>query len=99
MSRLSKTGSDVAEIGPEFRLTIAAVKKLAFDLLTELEHMRPSPNLDAGIDIRDEVLRYEVELIRCALRLTGNHQGRAAIILGAKLTTLNSKIKRYKIRP
>ena len=36
---------------------------------------------------------------RQALRQTGGHQTRAARILGVNVTTLSSKIKRYRIDP
>ena len=45
----------------------------------------------------EEVERFEIELIQSALRRTGGHQKRAAKLLGIQHTTLNSKIKRYRI--
>jgi DNA-binding NtrC family response regulator len=56
-------------------------------------------DLARGISFYDEVSRFEVELIRRALELTGGHQSRAARLLGMNNTTLNSKIKSYNIRP
>ena len=78
---------------------ISAMKDLAQTLMVELEGVAISPSLDLhdGIHIRDEVLRYEIDLIRAALRMTQNHQRRAAEMLGIKATTLNSKIKKYKL--
>ncbi|MBI1763186.1 MAG: sigma-54-dependent Fis family transcriptional regulator [Acidobacteria bacterium] len=52
-----------------------------------------------GISFYDEVSRFEVELIRRALELTGGHQSKAAKLLGMNNTTLNSKIKVYNIKP
>jgi DNA-binding NtrC family response regulator len=100
MQRLTTTYADGAAMGPELGIKIAAVKDLAFELLTQLDGMKqpPSMNLKDGINIRDELLRYEIELIRMALRVTSNHQRRAATILGVNATTLNSKIKRYNIK-
>jgi len=46
---------------------------------------------------RDEVQRFEIELINSALSRCHGNQTQAAQILGVKLTTLNSKIKRFKI--
>jgi DNA-binding NtrC family response regulator len=43
------------------------------------------------------VQRFEVDLICSALTRTAGNQTRAARLLGVNLTTLNSKIKRYKI--
>jgi len=78
---------------------MAVVKDLAHSLMTELEGVAviPALNLSRGIVIRDEVMRYEIDLIRAALMVTRNHQRRAAQLLGIKATTLNSKIKKYKI--
>jgi len=75
------------------------MRDLAHTLMTELDGVTqpPSLNLMEGISIRDEVLRYEIDLIRAALRMTQNHQRHAAEILGIKATTLNSKIKKHKI--
>lgn len=75
------------------------MKNLTHTLMAELEGVAPVPalDLDVGIRMRDEVARYEMDLIRAALQLTRNHQGRAARMLGIKATTLNSKIKKYKL--
>lgn len=51
-----------------------------------------------GISFYEEVSRFEIELIRRALEVTGGHQTRAAKLLGMNNTTLNSKIKSYNIR-
>jgi DNA-binding NtrC family response regulator len=51
-----------------------------------------------GIAFYDEVSRFEIELIRRALEITGGHQSRAAKLLGMNNTTLNSKIKVYNIK-
>jgi DNA-binding NtrC family response regulator len=56
-------------------------------------------DLSRGISFYDEVSRFEVELIRRALELTGGHQSKAAKLLGMNNTTLNSKIKVYNIKP
>jgi transcriptional regulator with GAF, ATPase, and Fis domain len=50
-----------------------------------------------GIDLQAEVRRFETELIRSALMLTSGCQRQAARLLGTKVTTLNTKIKRYGI--
>ena len=55
-------------------------------------------DLTHGISFYDEVSRFEIELIRQALDLTGGHQSRAAKLLGLNNTTLNSKIKSYNIK-
>jgi DNA-binding NtrC family response regulator len=44
-----------------------------------------------------ELQRFESNMIRCALIRTMGKQNKAARLLGMKVTTLNTKIKRYKI--
>jgi DNA-binding NtrC family response regulator len=50
-----------------------------------------------GIDFYEEVTQFETGLIKMALEQTGGNQARAAELLRIKPTTLNSKIKLYKI--
>lgn len=78
---------------------LTTLRELATTLLSEVEEIARARSLDIrhGINIHDEVRRYEAELIRRALKLTGGHQSRAARLLGLKKTTLHSKIKRYKL--
>jgi len=47
------------------------------------------------INLPQEVLDYEISLIRNALVRTGGRQNQAAEELGLKATTLNEKIKRF----
>jgi DNA-binding NtrC family response regulator len=63
------------------------------------EQARNAKPLDfvRGIDFYDEVTRFETGLIKMALERTGGNQARAAQLLRIKPTTLNSKIKLYKI--
>jgi len=78
---------------------ISYLKILALSLLREIAS---AENTDTGlgsdtIDLQAEVRRFEAELIRSALIETGGRQRQAARLLGTKVTTLNTKIKRYKI--
>jgi transcriptional regulator with PAS, ATPase and Fis domain len=88
---------------PDRALTnrLDTLREVALTLLREVESLRvsqqPTPNRD--VKLYDEVQRFESELIRSALVRTGGNQSRAAELLGVKLTTLNTKIKRYKIMP
>ena len=86
--------------GPElFDSRINCLKILALSLLREIasvEEVGPGEGNDS-IDLHAEVQRFEEELIRSALIQTGGRQRRAARLLGTKITTLNTKIKRYKI--
>jgi transcriptional regulator with GAF, ATPase, and Fis domain len=75
------------------------LREVALTLLREVESLRVSqqPNTKQSVKLYDEVQRFETELIRSALVRTGGNQTRAAQLLGVKLTTLNTKVKRYKI--
>lgn len=50
-----------------------------------------------ALNLSEQVQRFEAELIRSALIKTGGRQRRAARLLGVKVTTLHTKIKRYRI--
>ena len=79
---------------------IAALKVLAMTLLTEIESLETRINTsDSPLNLQEEVHRFEAALIRVALTKTGGRQRRAARLLGTKVTTLNTKIKRYGIVP
>jgi transcriptional regulator with PAS, ATPase and Fis domain len=77
------------------------LREVALALLREVESLRVSqqPTTKQNLRLYDEVQRFEAELIRSALGRTGGNQTRAAKLLGVKLTTLNTKVKRYKISP
>jgi DNA-binding NtrC family response regulator len=53
--------------------------------------------LKSGVDFFEEVRRFEMRLITRALELTGGNQSRAARMLGLGTTTLNYKVKAYKL--
>ena len=54
-------------------------------------------NISEGIDFFNELKQFEISLIKLALAQTSGHQARAAKLLNIKPTTLNTKIKQYKI--
>ena len=56
-------------------------------------------DIGRGINLRDEVERFESKLIKRALELTRWHQKRAARLLGLNTSTLHFKIKKYKLQP
>lgn len=62
------------------------------------QQMAMQIDLSRGISFYDEVNRFQIDLIRRALEITGGHQSRAAKLLGMNTTTLNSKIKYYRLR-
>ena len=78
---------------------IEMLKNVALNLLKEVQVLSTLEAADImqGIKFYDEVERFERELIMRALELTGGHQVRASRLLGLKVTTLNSKVKRYRI--
>jgi DNA-binding protein Fis len=54
-------------------------------------------DVKTGIDLYQEVRRFETRLIERALREAEGNQTRAARLLGLNKTTLHEKIKRYGI--
>ena len=64
---------------------------------TEESNKLRSLNIAEGVDFYDEVMRFEVNLIKLALERTGRNQAAAARLLHIKPTTLNFKIKLYGI--
>ncbi|HEY6186109.1 MAG TPA: helix-turn-helix domain-containing protein [Pyrinomonadaceae bacterium] len=96
----------------DFKLRLLAVKDLAGLLLDELNSAVGSDETTgagannyveklysgAGLDYYQELRQFEVELIKCALALTGGKQATAARLLGLKTTTLNTKIKQFNIQ-
>ena len=73
----------------------------ALQILDEVESLSISVPVDvrSGACFTDEVRQFKVGLIRAALGRTSGSQTQAARLLGLKPTTLNAKIKRYKISP
>jgi DNA-binding protein Fis len=75
------------------------LKEILSSILDQIEITRNvrSVSLRRGIDLYDEVRRFEIDLIESALEQTKGNQARAARLLGINQTTLNQKIKRYNI--
>ena len=86
------------------RNQLTALEYLASIMLREIESLKRAEegaqyevaNGD-GINLYDEVQNFEASLIRTALIRAKGVQKRAGELLGVKVTTLNVKIKRYKI--
>lgn len=86
------------EVAMDNRLN--TLREVALTLLREVESFRVSqPATKRSVRLHEEVRRFEIDLIRSALSRTSGNQTRAAQLLGVKITTLNTKIKRYKIEP
>lgn len=80
-------------------MSLKVLKDLTDALSGALEAMdsfRP-PDVRHGICFYDEVRRFEIDLIRNALKVTAGSQTRAAKLLHLNPTTLNTKIKAYNI--
>ena len=73
--------------------TVAASLSQAVEELEDFQ----LPPLSEQFDFYDEVRRFEIQLIRKALRTTRGSQVAAARLLRLRPTTLNAKIKSYGI--
>ena len=84
---------------PTLHSRLDDLRAMVRSLLTELESLRLPVELEPeeGLNLHDELKRYEIGLIREALDKADGSQTRAARMLGVKITTLNTKIKRYQI--
>ena len=77
---------------------LSYLKILALSLMREIASAENTSEAhDKTFDLQAEVRRFETELIRSALIQTGGCQRQAARLLGTKVTTLNTKIKRLGI--
>jgi len=78
---------------------IADISRLLRTLNAAVEDLESidAPDLDEGFDFYNEVERFEISLIKRALRITDGSQVRAARLLNLKATTLNTKIKQFKL--
>ena len=78
---------------------INCLKTLIHAFLAEVEHIEQTRSLNASgvINLREEVRRFELNLISSALKQSGSDPALAARLLGIHLNTLNSKVKSYGI--
>jgi len=77
-------------------IRLKLLKVLTLTLLRELEGVGIETDYATDrFDLQSEVQHFEAELIRSALIMTGGRQRRAAKLLGMKVTTLHTKIRRY----
>ncbi|CAN5262411.1 hypothetical protein BH20ACI1_BH20ACI1_29550 [soil metagenome] len=77
------------------------LRNAAFALLEEVKSLASPKRLEFEemINFSEEVRRFEIYLIEIALDKTNGNQFQAAQMLNLKHTTLNGKIKRYRISP
>src|SRR4030095_13536101 len=76
-------------------IRLKLLKVLPLTLLRALEGAGVEAARSEKCDVESEVQHFEAKLIRSALIMTGGRQRRAAKLLGMKVTTLHSKIRRY----
>ena len=69
------------------------------DLLESSSERASGSEGQSSVFLEAEVERFEINLIREALIMTHGHQTEAAKLLGVKMTTFNSKLKRFRIDP
>jgi transcriptional regulator with GAF, ATPase, and Fis domain len=89
------------EVRTDIEQHIRALSDLVNMLLNQVEHI-PTASDDSDdlpfLKLRDEVRRFEIDLIQRALTRTRGSQVHAAKLLGVNPTTLNAKIKRFRLR-
>jgi DNA-binding NtrC family response regulator len=97
-SNIFNEGATAASVSP-LSLKINLLRELTTVLAEQVQSLNvPQPiNIQGGINLHDEVRRFEIEMIKSALLFTNGHQRAAARLLGLKPTTLNAKLKLYKI--
>jgi transcriptional regulator with GAF, ATPase, and Fis domain len=83
---------------------LEALKSLSFLFIREINSLEQTQgNLEEEIRnehpicLVRELQRIEIKMIRCAMIRSMGNQTKAAKLLGLKVTTLNAKLKRYKI--
>jgi DNA-binding protein Fis len=90
---------EMREVAMSFHKRLATISSLLSSLTVAIDELEVSelPPLNEGFDFYEEVHRFEILLIKKALRMTGGCQTRAARLLKLNATTLNTKIKNYQI--
>jgi DNA-binding NtrC family response regulator len=96
---------------PQFATRVQSLKEIALTLLEEAQALESDTlmselampqgirqtDIENGIKLDDAVRRFESNIIRQALLITGGNQARAARLLGIKPNTLNYKVKLYNL--
>jgi len=78
---------------------LANISSLVSSLNAAVEDLEAQDltRMDEQFDFYNEVERFEIKLIKSALRITGGSQIKAAKLLKLNATTLNAKIKNFKL--
>ena len=99
-SPLAATEEPQPGLRTDVQLHVQAIGELVHTLLTQLELLQQESSYsDDGpsLNLHEEVRCFEINLIQRALTRTHGSQVEAARFLGLKPTTLNAKIKRYRL--
>jgi len=91
------TGIAVKKVRPNVNM----LKRLAKLMMDEVSGIEEADDLvlGDGFKLDNYIEQFEINIIRYALQLSGNNQLTASRLLGIKATTLNAKIKRFKLSP
>ena len=84
----------------DVQLHMQAIGELIHALLAQLDLLQHESSYGddlTNLNLREEVQRFEINLIQRALTHTHGSQVQAARFLGMKATTLNAKMKRYRL--
>ena len=94
---LGNSRLDNVFIGETLEIKINLLENLIRSFLDEAKVLREKRLKVQRIKLREEVRRFEINLIRSALDQTHGNQTAAAALLGTNVTTLNTKIRNYGI--
>jgi DNA-binding NtrC family response regulator len=94
---LGNSRLDNVFIGETLEIKINLLENLIQTFLAEAKVLREKRLKVQRIKLREEVRRFEINLIRSALDQTHGNQTAAAALLGTNVTTLNTKIRNYGI--
>lgn len=94
---LGNSRLDNVFIGETLEIKINLLENLIRTFLAEAKVLREKRLKVQRIKLREEVRRFEINLIRSALDQTHGNQTAAAALLGTNVTTLNTKIRNYGI--
>jgi DNA-binding NtrC family response regulator len=94
---LGNSRPDNVFIGETLEIKINLLENLIRSFLDEAKVLREKRSKVQRIKLREEVRRFEINLIRSALDQTHGNQTAAAALLGTNVTTLNTKIRNYGI--
>ena len=94
-----RSGDDLQIEPAVSRTRLRSLELLVAELQQGLESLSSAqkPDVAQGIDFYEEVSCFEIALIKRALLLAKGHQTKAARLLNLNPTTLNAKLRRYRI--